>query len=1421
MEIWKAKGEYILRKKNATLQAFQNDVKWALESIEAQPGDHPHQSDVVEFNGRESYKGSGSVDAVIETVLEDAYAGDHPHQSDVEFKDGESDEGLGSVDAVIESVLEDAHAGDHPHQLDVVEFNGRESYKGSGSVDAVIESVLEDAYAGAQSHQSDVVEFNGRESYKGSSSVDAVIESLLEDEHAGAQSHQSAVELNGGESDKGSSSVDAVIESLLEDAQNEESDKGSHAGAQSHQSAVELNGGESDKGSSSVDAVIESLLEDAQNEESDKGSHAGDQSHQSDVEFNDGESDEGLGSVDAVIESVLEDAHAGDHHHQLDVEFNFGEADKGSGFVDAVIESLLEDAHAGAQSHQSAVELNGGESDKGSSSVDAVIESLLEDAQNEESDKGSHAGDHPHQSDVEFNDGEADKGSSCVDAVIESLLEDEHAGDHPHQSDVEFIDAESDKGSGSVDAVIESYLGDAYAGDHPHQSDVEFTDAESDKGSGSVDAVIASYLGDAYAGDHPHQSDVEFNDGESDKGLGSVDAVIESVLEDAYAGDHPHQSDVEFNDGESDKGSSSVDAVIESLHENAHAGDHPHQSAVEFNDGESESDMDDSDESWINSDSDPDNSSSKSDSDNASSESENDENLPDVDKSVSKKGNHQVLKSIENMNFPQKRKKTSLENMNSPQKRKKTLSREECDFDIEYPNIFIKKFQKGNNERSKTGRTYDLVHSCMFCHDLYSNIQTHIENKHANKKEVQEIKTMKQKKEFCNTEEKTDLMKEINRKVTLIRNKGDNIHNMSVLQKGEGEILLSRRTQNKFSLKQYGPCPECFEWIQLEKSVATHRTSCPAFKTGSYFQSKGSVIIQAKVMAGKIIPESSKILQKEVLPAMRRDSITDCVLEDHIILMLGDIWLSKNIDNKRKRKHYASYHMRLAGRLLLLDLCRLASVKLGNRIKSGEEQGRLDASNFLNLMKLEWTVKVTKIAKSTLNERHFNAQKSLPDPEDIAKLAKHITNELTNFDVENMTPDNYRKGVILSESRLLLYNRRRPGELEALSLKCYENRSKEMSAVDKSLRLDLTDLEKQMLDTQHVIEVRGKTGKRVPVICPKEVLPILQYLANPTARRKGGVKPGNPYLFANTANGVVKAGEALDDIKEKANLRSPHLIYCTNLRKHCATIAQVIGLQDHEMKWLCQHLGHTQKVHAIHYRATSGMIERIEISKLMLMQETSSVSKFAGKNLRDIQFEGRAEFPDVHVNIEGLSRDSDLIDHMTKSLKPFVLKDHSKLQTCLQSLQHHDDFMTHENKKQRNYFFSFIAVLVRKGVNFDEFFLDILGDSDTTNDSNDLVDTNDESNDHVDALDATSENPIVSVLDNDFGRRSTNKVTRVQWSKDEEQELREYLSEYIGKKCPGMKACKYAIEQSKKNGGKIQYRKWDTIKKKVVRMNPL
>lgn len=41
-----------------------------------------------------------------------SYVGDHSHQSDVELNGGESDKGSYSVVAVIEFVLEDAHAGE-------------------------------------------------------------------------------------------------------------------------------------------------------------------------------------------------------------------------------------------------------------------------------------------------------------------------------------------------------------------------------------------------------------------------------------------------------------------------------------------------------------------------------------------------------------------------------------------------------------------------------------------------------------------------------------------------------------------------------------------------------------------------------------------------------------------------------------------------------------------------------------------------------------------------------------------------------------------------------------------------------------------------------------------------------------------------------------------------------------------------------------------------------------------------------------------------------------------------------------------------------------------------------------------------------------------------------------------------------------
>lgn len=58
-------------------------------------------------------------------------------------------------------------------------------------------------------------------------------------------------------------------------------------------------------------------------------------------------------------------------------------------------------------------------------------------------------------------------------------------------------------------------------------------------------------------------------------------------------------------------------------------------------------------------------------------------------------------------------------------------------------------------------------------------------------------------------------------------------------------------------------------------------------------------------------------------------------------------------------------------------------------------------------------------------------------------------------------------------------------------------------------------------------------------------------------------------------------------------------------------------------------MGHTMEVHELHYRSTSGLIERLEIAKLMVMQECNVVGKFHGKSLKDITFEDILDKEDI------------------------------------------------------------------------------------------------------------------------------------------------------------------------------------------------
>jgi hypothetical protein len=63
-----------------------------------------------------------------------------------------------------------------------------------------------------------------------------------------------------------------------------------------------------------------------------------------------------------------------------------------------------------------------------------------------------------------------------------------------------------------------------------------------------------------------------------------------------------------------------------------------------------------------------------------------------------------------------------------------------------------------------------------------------------------------------------------------------------------------------------------------------------------------------------------------------------------------------------------------------------------------------------------------------------------------------------------------------------------------------------------------------------------------------------------------------------------------------------------------------LSLKDSELNWVCDHLGHTKKVHLQHYHQLSGVVE---VAKLMMIQDMNLSDKFKGKSLSEIQIEGK------------------------------------------------------------------------------------------------------------------------------------------------------------------------------------------------------
>ena len=135
---------------------------------------------------------------------------------------------------------------------------------------------------------------------------------------------------------------------------------------------------------------------------------------------------------------------------------------------------------------------------------------------------------------------------------------------------------------------------------------------------------------------------------------------------------------------------------------------------------------------------------------------------------------------------------------------------------------------------------------------------------------------------------------------------------------------------------------------------------------------------------------------------------------------------------------------------------------------------------------------------------------------------------------------------------------------------------------------DLSVLEKHLLETHEVYSIRGKKGRGVPTLVPKDVQPILKKLVNDP------LSIHSEFVFAHPKDKttVISAAASLEKAAERAQLERPDLVKSTLLRKYIATTLQVMSLSNNQMKWVVDHLGHTLQVDDDYYKMASSTIER-------------------------------------------------------------------------------------------------------------------------------------------------------------------------------------------------------------------------------------
>jgi hypothetical protein len=220
--------------------------------------------------------------------------------------------------------------------------------------------------------------------------------------------------------------------------------------------------------------------------------------------------------------------------------------------------------------------------------------------------------------------------------------------------------------------------------------------------------------------------------------------------------------------------------------------------------------------------------------------------------------------------------------------------------------------EKGDGWRAEVAN-YSKKQACLFCSALCSKIGRHLQDIHGAEPEVAEFVILPKRS------------KEKQKKITIMRNRGNYQHNMSVIENGQGSLITVKRPTTEMLHHQFYPCPSCVGFYHRHE-LSRHVRMCE-FRSKSFTEDAEGVLAESRVLLNSDnIKESrwSKLASK-----MSSDELFSIMSEDPVFHTFAIYLLEKHAEinqinicqRLRQLAHFVLIHGKVSG-LSLIDLVK-------------------------------------------------------------------------------------------------------------------------------------------------------------------------------------------------------------------------------------------------------------------------------------------------------------------------------------------------------------------------------------------------------------------------------------------------------------------------------------------------------------------